>query len=54
LIREILRYQFPEDPKIGDIIDKIAVTRLDGIETDENFSQDKTYKQINSREEASG
>ena len=50
----MLRYQFPNEPLIGDVIDKILVTRLDGIELDEAFEQDKNQKQINSREEASG
>lgn len=35
-------------------MEDIKVTRLDGIDIDEKFEQDKKWKKINSREEASG
>ena len=41
-------------PTIGDVVQDIKVTRLDGIDIDENFDQDKKEKKMNSREEASG
>jgi hypothetical protein len=36
------------------VVQDIKVTRLDGIDIDENFDQDKKEKKMNSREEASG
>ncbi len=37
LVKEILQYQYPDVQTIGDVVDDIKVTRLDGIIFSSNF-----------------